>query len=529
MEAINEFLGQAVGYVWGTPLVVVLVGTGVLMTISLGVPQIKGFLHSFDVIRGKYDDPSDPGEITHFQALTTALSATVGLGNIAGVAVAIKMGGPGAVFWMICVGILGMALKYSECTLSVMYRYIDDKGEVHGGPMHYIVRGLGEKWRPLALFFAFACICSSFGAANMFQTNQVAVILKSSSGVTPMLTGAVLAILTAVVIIGGIQRIGKVTSKLVPFMGGTYFVAALIVIFNNIEMVPSVFGQIIHDAFTGTAATGAFQGIVVAQVIIQGVRRACFSNEAGLGSAPIAHSAAKTKEPIREGVVALLEPFVDTVVICTLTALVILISGVWTTSLDPVEMTAKAFDAGLPGFGSFFVPIAVFLFAYSTLLSWSYYGERAVDFIWGAAGIVPYKIVFCVLAFLGTIWAIEPILAFSDIMLGLMVIPNLTVVLLLLPPAAAAALNQRDLILRLGACRHLFQCHPRHQPFKQHARIGEAEDGQIGNQDIDNPFRRQRQIAFAQQLGTPVPVAMHHHHDKPPGANGKVHRPAYPQ
>lgn len=437
MEALNTFLNTAVGMVWGLPMVILLCGTGVLLTVLLGGIQVKGFIHAFNVVRGKYDNPNDPGEITHFEALCTALSATVGLGNIAGVAVAIHIGGPGATFWMIVVGLLGMATKFSECTLGVKYRYIDKKGVVHGGAMHYIERGLGKQWKPLALFFAFAVMASSFGAANMFQTNQVASILHNSFGFEPLATGVILAVAVGVVIIGGIKRIGHVTSALVPFMGIIYFIGALIVILMNVTEVPSVVYTIIHDAFTGTAAKGGFAGIAVQAVIINGVRRACFSNEAGLGSAPIAHSAAKTSEPVREGVVALLEPFADTVVICTLTALVILLSGAWTQDANGVVLTATAFDSAIPGFGKFFVPVAVFLFAYSTLLSWSYYGERAADYVFGEKGILPYKIVFCILAVVGSVNTLGPVLAFSDLMLGLMVIPNMIAIWLLFPKLKA--------------------------------------------------------------------------------------------
>lgn len=435
MEKLNEILGTIAGYVWNVPMVVALVGTGILLTIILGLPQIRGFWHAIQVVRGKYDDPNDPGEITHFQALCTALSATVGLGNIAGVAVAIKAGGPGAIFWMVLTGLVGMSTKFAECTLAVKYRKIDDRGEVHGGPMHYIVIGLGEKWKPLAVFFAFACIAGSFGAANMFQTNQVASILKGNFNIAPAISGAVLAIMTGIVIIGGIKRIGKVTSVLVPFMGGAYVLGAIFAIAINFDKVPHLFYQIFHDAFNGTAAAGGFAGVAVSQVLIQGVRRACFSNEAGLGSAPIAHSATSTKEPVREGVVALLEPFIDTVIICTMTALVIMISGEWTSDLTGVELTAAAFDSAIPGFGKFFVPIAVFLFAYSTLLSWSYYGEKAIGFLFPGStkALLGYKGLFCILAFLGSLWAIGPVLNFSDIMLGLMVIPNLIGVIFLLP------------------------------------------------------------------------------------------------
>lgn len=435
---IATFLSTAVGYVWGLPLVIVLVGAGLMFSILLRGIQFRAFFHAIDVVRGKYDNPNDPGEISHFAALCTALSATVGLGNIAGVAVAIHVGGPGATFWMIMTGLVGMATKYSECSLAIMYRHVDDRGVVHGGPMHYIERGLGKAWKPLAVFFAIACTISSFGAANMFQTNQVATILNSNFGINPVLTGAVFVVMTAIVIIGGIKRIGQVTSVLVPVMGIIYIVGALVVILANISQVPGVFYQIIHDAFTGTAAAGGATGIAIQQVLVQGVRRACFSNEAGLGSAPIAHSAASTSEPVREGVVALLEPFIDTVVICTMTATVILLSGAWTQDANGVELTALAFDSAIPGFGRFFVPIAVCLFAYSTLLSWSYYGERAVDYLFGEAGILPYKVIFCTLAFVGAVWKLGPVLDFSDIMLGLMVVPNLIGVIFLFPKLKTA-------------------------------------------------------------------------------------------
>lgn len=437
MDTINHLLEVSVGLVWGLPMVILLVGSGLLFSVILGGIQFRGFKHAIDVIRGKYTDPKDPGEISHFQALCTALSATVGLGNIAGVAVAIDLGGPGACFWMVVTGMVGMATKFSEVTISLMYRHVTEKGVVRGGAMHYIERGLGPKFKPLALFFALACTFASFGAANMFQTNQVASILNSSFGVPHIASGLVLAFLTGIVIIGGIKRIGKVTAVLVPLMGGIYVLGALIVIGMHIERVPDLLWAIVRDAFTGTSVFAGVAGIAVKEVLIQGVRRACFSNEAGLGSSPIAHSAATTKEPAREGTVALLEPFVDTVVICTMTALVILISGLWKGDLTGVELTAAAFDDAIPGFGGFFVPIAVVLFAYSTLLSWSYYGEQAVVYLFGEKGILGYKIIFCVAAALGSVWALGPIIAFSDLMLGLMVVPNMFAVLMLLPKLRA--------------------------------------------------------------------------------------------
>ncbi len=435
IATIDSFLGQLVGMIWGTPMVVLLCGTGILLTLLLGLPQIKGFKHAIDVVLGKFDDPDDPGEINHFQALTTALSATVGLGNIAGVAIAIKVGGPGATFWMIVVGLIGMSTKFAECSLALMYRKIDpETGHVRGGPMYYIELALGSAWKPLAVFFAVACVCSSFGAANMFQTNQVASILFENFEVPKLLTGLTLSVLVGIVILGGIRRIGQVTGFLVPVMGGLYIFGSIAVIAINIDQLPGLFSLIISEAFNPQAVSGGF-----IFVLIMGVKRACFSNEAGLGSAPIAHAAVATKEPIREGVVALLEPFIDTVVICTMTALVILISGAWKGEASGVILTAQAFNSAIPGFGTYFVPIAVVLFAYSTLLSWCYYGEQAIEYLFGSKAIVFYKIVFCSLATVGAIWKSDAVLNFSDSMLGLMVIPNLIAVILLFPKLKKAS------------------------------------------------------------------------------------------
>ncbi|MBG90169.1 MAG: alanine glycine permease [Verrucomicrobiales bacterium] len=445
---LPEFFEKSVGLVWNIPLIALLAGSGILLSLlalgGRGIIQFKGFGHAIDVVRGKYDDPGDPGEISHFQALCTALSATVGLGNIGGVAVAMHMGGPGAVFWMIVVGFFGMALKYSECTLAVKFRYVDDKGVVHGGPMHYIERGLGKAWKPLAIIFALGIMISSFGAGNMYQTNQVAEILHANFEISKTVTGVVLAVATALVIIGGIKRIGSVTSKLVPVMGVIYFLGCIVVIGMNIDKVPGLIGQIFTGVFQGTAATGGFAGAAVAIVVREGFKRACFSNEAGMGSAAVAHSAATTKEPVREGVVALLEPFIDTVVICTMTALVILISGAWTTDANGVNLTAMAFDSSIKGFGRWFVPVAVTLFAYSTLLSWSYYGERGADYLFGEAGVLPFKIVFCIFAIVGAVNELGPVLNFSDTVFGLLAVPNLLAVWLLYPVLKKESISYFD-------------------------------------------------------------------------------------
>lgn len=332
---------------------------------------------------------------------------------------------------MLLAGALGMATKYAEATLALKYRIIDETGVARGGPMYYITNGLGPKWKPLAIFFAIATAIGTFGGPNMFQSNQVASILHESFSINIHLTGLVLAVMTGAVILGGIQRIGKVTSKLVPFMVFIYLGGAFLVVILNIDKIPGVLMMVLDHAFNGTAALGAFQGVVVKEVIIAGMRRAVFSNEAGMGTSAMAHSAAATKEPVREGTVALLEPFVDTMICFCSTALVILISGVWVEGGDGVVLTARAFNASIPGFGQYLVPIVVLLFGYSTLLSWSYYGEVALNFLMGKKIIIYYRILFCICIYIGAIWSLGPIIAFSDLLFGLMVIPNLIALLLL--------------------------------------------------------------------------------------------------
>lgn len=393
---------------------------------------MKAFFHGIAVIRGKYDDPDDPGEISHFQALMTALSATIGLGNIGIVAIIIKQGGPGAIFWMVVAGVIGMATKFAEGTLATLYRKFDH-GKVHGGPMYYMEYGLGKRFKPMAKFYAVSIAIGSFGIANMFQTNQAAQILDDAFNIPKLATGIALMVFTGLVIIGGIKRIAKVTSVLVPVMATTYVIGCLVVLSIHADKLPGIISSIFISAFQSESIFGGVAfGIHMA--ILQGVKRACFSNEAGLGSAAIAHSAASTKEPVREGVVALLGPFIDTVVICTMSALVILATGVWQTSdAVGVSLTAAAFDTVIFGFGSYFIPVAATLFAFSTLVSWSYYGEVSMHYLFGDKLVIPYKIVFCVVAALGAIWSIKAVLDFSDMMIGLMVFPNLLAIWLLMP------------------------------------------------------------------------------------------------
>lgn len=433
VHRIGDAMATLSNAIWSTWLVVLLVGAGLILTIVNGFPQFRGFRHALDVVRGHYDDPNEQGEITHFQALTAALSATVGLGNIAGVAVAVTNGGPGAVFWMWICGFLGMATKFSECTLSTCYRDVREDGTVAGGPMYYMRKQLG--WlAPMGTLYAVLITFASFGGGNMFQSNQTAALWREAFGVPPWVTGLILVALVGLVILGGIKRIGRVTDKLVPSMAAIYIVGALAVIFTHVDRVGPIFTSIFTEAFSVSAAVGGVLGLVVKDVLIQGFRRAAFSNEAGFGSAAIAHAAVRTDEPVREGVVALLEPFIDTIVICTMTALVILISGAWTQQgLDGVNLTAVSFDSVFQGFGSVLVPIAVFLFAVSTMISWSYYGEKGVEFLFGRRAVTPYRVAFIGALFIGSVWKLGPVLDFSDAMLGMLVVPNILAILLLLP------------------------------------------------------------------------------------------------
>lgn len=437
LNSIENILSLVVSYVWGIPTIALLVLSGLLLSFLLGgksiLIQFRAFFHGIAVVRGKYDKKDDPGQISHFQALMTALSATIGLGNIGIVAIIIKFGGPGAIFWMVLAGLIGMATKFAESTLAIVYRKIDKDGIVRGGPMYYIENGLGRKFKPMAKFYALSIAIGSFGIANMFQTNQSAIILNESFGVPHYITGLVMVALAAIVIIGGITRIAKVTSFLVPVMAVAYIIGCFIVLGFHIEKLPSLVMTIFTSAFSDTALAGGAVA-TLHMAVLQGVKRACFSNEAGLGSAAIAHSAASTKEPVREGVVALLGPFIDTVVICTLTALVILSTGVWQTSTKVgVPMTAQAFDTVITGFGHYFIPIAATLFAFSTLISWSYYGETASHYLFGKKGITPFKIIFCLVAFLGSVWKVQSVLDFSDIMTGMMIFPNIIAIWLLFP------------------------------------------------------------------------------------------------
>lgn len=417
-------------------IVVWLIFGALFFTIRMGFVNFWGWRHSIKLVRGAYDEADAPGEVTHFQALATAVSATVGLGNIAGVAVAISLGGPGATFWLIVVGLLGMASKFTECTLGVKYRDIGADGVVEGGPMRYLrkglkAKGMGGLGKVLAVVFAVLTIGASFGGGNMFQANQAFEILSGEftflQGGGPVF-GTVLALLVGTVILGGIRSIAKVTEKIVPFMAGVYIVAALVIIFRNIANIGDAFGLIIDGAFNPSAMLGGFIG-----VMIQGARRAAFSNEAGVGSAAIAHSAAKTKHAVSEGFVALLEPFIDTVVVCTLTALVLIFTGFYDDGgLGGAQLTSQAFGSVISWF-PYVLVVAIFLFAFSTMISWSYYGLRAWTFLFGRSKIteITYKLIFLVFIIIGSSVSLGAVLDFSDMMILAMAFPNIIGLLLL--------------------------------------------------------------------------------------------------
>lgn len=417
-------------------IVIWLIFGALFFTIRMKFVQLWGWRHSFKLIRGTYNDPDAPGEVTHFQALATAVSATVGLGNIAGVAVAISVGGPGATFWIIIAGLMGMASKFTECTLGVKYRDIDEDGTVEGGPMRYLRKGLARRnmkglGSVLAVVFAILTIGASFGGGNMFQANQAFNLMAQEftvlQGFGPYF-GVILAILVGTVIIGGIKSIAKVTEKIVPFMAGWYILAALFIIFMNIDHLGEAVGLIIDGAFAPKAALGGFLG-----VLIQGFRRAAFSNEAGIGSAAIAHSAAKTHHPVSEGFVALLEPFIDTVVVCTLTALVLIFTGFYDDAgMGGATLTSQAFGSVVSWFPTVLV-VAIFLFAFSTMISWSYYGLRAWTFLFGRSKLteLSYKLLFLVFIVIGASVSLGAVLDFSDMMILSMALPNVIGLLLL--------------------------------------------------------------------------------------------------
>jgi AGCS family alanine or glycine:cation symporter len=431
-----------VGDTGGVPIIVLWLLLGaVFFTLRMGFINLRGFRHALEVVRGRYDNPDDEGEVTHFQALASALSATVGLGNIAGVALAVMLGGPGAIFWMIVAGFVGMSSKFVECTLGQMYRQKRPDGHVLGGPMAYLDEGLAARGMPrlgkvLAVTFAVLCLGGSFGGGNTFQVSQslgmVSTLVPAFERM-PWLYGLLMATAVGVVILGGIKRIAATAEKIVPLMCGLYIAACLFIVFSNLGALPGAIARILGEAFTPMAGFGGALG-----VLVTGVRRAVFSNEAGVGSASIAHSAAKTEYPVREGMVALLEPFIDTIVVCTMTGLVIVITGAFESpdNYDLIRvgqgaaLTARAM-AGEVSWFPWVLMVAVVLFAYSTMISWSYYGERCCVYLFGDRAAVPYRIAFVAFAFLGSVVTAGKLVTFGDLMILAMSFPNILGLLLL--------------------------------------------------------------------------------------------------
>ncbi|MEO9869714.1 alanine/glycine:cation symporter family protein [Ekhidna sp.] len=447
MESISSFLSDAVNFLWGPPLLILLVGGGLFFLIYSRFLPFRFFGHAINVLRGKYDDPDDPGDINHFQALSGALAATIGMGNVSGVALAIAAGGPGALFWMWISAFFGMATKFFTCTLAVLYRGKDSEGDLQGGPMYVIREGMGKKWMFLAFFFCVACF---IGATPVFQANQMVAVFKDvvlipagvqdSFGVD-LVIGIVLAVIVGLVILGGIKRIGNVASKLVPSMVILFVGSVLVILIMNIgEIIPS-FMFILEDAFSAKAVLGGAVGAIV----IEGAKRAAFSNEAGIGTAPMMHGAAKTKEPVREGLVAMLGPAIDTIVVCTMTGLCILITGVWNSGeVDGIVLTSKAFEASLPGVGPYILVICVMIFAITTIFGLAYYGQKCFSFMIGAKYTKYFHYYYIALVVFGSVSSLDIVINLVFVGYGLMAIPTMISAISLAPKVMKAAKRYFD-------------------------------------------------------------------------------------
>ena len=426
-QSILDFFTRLSDWVWGPPLMILLIGTGIFLTIILRGIQFRKLYHAlYLALIKRKEDSDEAGDITHFQALMTALAATVGTGNIAGVATAIAAGGPGALFWMWVTGLVGMATKYSEAVLAVKFREVDVKGSMSGGPMYYISKGLGWKW--LGVLFAVFASVAAFGIGNMLKSNSVADAMESTFNLPFWATGLILTIATGLVILGGIKSIGRVTGYLVPVMVVFYIISSSVIIFLNYDKIPEVFALVFKSAFTPTAATGGFLGASVMLTIRMGVARGVFSNESGLGSAPIAAAAAQTKHPVTQALVSMTQTFIDTIVVCSMTGFVIIATGLWSGAdqLTGAELTSVAFETGLgSSFGDVIVSISLILVAYSTILGCSLYGEKSIEYLAGKKFFLPYRILFTIFVFVGSVVQLELVWKFSDVMNGLMAVPNL--------------------------------------------------------------------------------------------------------
>ncbi len=447
MDRISDWASAFSSFMWGLPLLFLLVGGGFYFLIVSRFLPFRYFGHAISVLRGKYDDPDDPGQISHFEALATALAATVGMGNIAGVAVAITIGGPGAVFWMWVSGLIGMCTKFFTCTLAILYRGQDSEGTVQGGPMYFIMEGLGQKWKPLAVFFSAAGLIGALPAFNVNQLTQaIRDIVLIPAGVevgmwSDLTSGIILMIITAIVILGGLTRISRTTARLVPLMVALYFLAVIAILVVHLTELPGYMKLIFTDAFAASNYKGdPMLGGVLGALIVTGIKRGAFSNEAGIGTAPMAHGAAKTKEPVREGLVAMLGPFIDTLIVCTLTALAILTTGVWkSTESNGVTLTANAFSEALPGVGPYILMLCIAIFSISSLFSYSYYGSKCAGFLFGAKNRHLYNYFYLGSILAGAVLSLDTVINIIDGTFALMAIPTMIASLILAPKVMHAA------------------------------------------------------------------------------------------
>ena len=432
VETIESWVGTINGFVWGPPMLVLILGTGLFLMIGLRLMPLLKLGFGFRMLwAGRH--AQGQGNITPFNALMTSLAATIGTGNIAGVATAIAIGGPGALFWMWCTAFVGMATKYAEGVLAVKYREVDEKGNYVGGPMYYIKNGLGRRWLWLGTAFAIFGALAGFGIGNMVQANSVSHAISSKFAIPDLWSGIAMAVMVGLVLIGGIRWIAQVAGKLVPFMAIAYVIGGLVVLAFNIDQIPQAIYQIVQHAFSPTAAAGGFAGATLMLGIQMGVARGIFSNEAGLGSAPIAHAAAQSNDPIQQGTVAMLGTFIDTIVICTITGLVIMVTGEWTSGETGASLSSAAFSAGLPLIGGYVVTFGLALFAFTTILGWSVYGERCMEYLFGIHAIVPFRLVWVAVIPIGATLELEFIWLVADTLNALMAIPNLVALLLLSP------------------------------------------------------------------------------------------------
>ncbi|WP_420549935.1 alanine/glycine:cation symporter family protein [Curvivirga sp.] len=436
MEFLTSVIGEINGIVWGWPMLILILGVGFFMSLGLKLMPILKLGTGFKLLAGgvhaKEGEESE-GEVPPYQALMTAMAATVGTGNIAGVATAVFLGGPGALFWMWMTALVGMATKYSEAVLAVHYREVDEEGNHVGGPMYYIKNGMGKSWGWLGAAFAIFGAIAGFGIGNGVQSNSIAAVIETNFSVSPLVTGIILMVLVGLVLIGGIKRIGSVAGALVPLMAVAYIIAGLVVLAINADQLGAAFALVIESAFTGHAAQGGFAGAAVWAAIRFGVARGVFSNEAGLGSAPIAHASAQTKDPVRQGLIAMLGTFLDTIIVCSVTGLVIVTSGLWTSGESGAALTSAAFADALPGVGNYIVAIALALFAFTTILGWSFYGERCVEYLLGVKFIVPYRILWILAVPVGAVLSLDFVWLVSDTLNAMMALPNLIAILVLSP------------------------------------------------------------------------------------------------